>query len=573
MTADRPPEPIDDDAIARLVRDAAGAWTMPPVRLDGGSWRDRVRSPRTRRIAALRTGLERLAQAAAAAVALTVGAALLGVWLTTPRDAGKPSATPGHSPNSRPSQVAASPLPKLFLAGDLPQPSQLTVQADSSYSLVDLRSGTISNPFAIGDWGSALRTAADGVPYCVCLRNDGFTSAGTTHVSVALVRSGSSGPASTSIGDIRGVVDPRGAAPADGQPAGARVTFGTDPRYAYVGWAAREHPVWKAGIIVVDVETGSIVQRVALPDRSDGESDSRTAVVAPGVVGLAGDGQLLVVAPWYRWSPAMSQNPTMHFGSDVFATTLDAGALGGLAPFDAGAQCGDQVMRAGALPDGGTWLACLGAGGGQTIVRRIAGNGSVNETRVAGGGDLGSDSLGTSTISPDGRALYAWDPIGGTLTAVDLATGKVTSGLASTAAGPGPLTALGRWLTPTATAKVFLSSGIAVSPDGTRVYVLGLEPGAASSHDLAGSTGVFVFDAATLAQVGHWAPTADFVSLAVSTDGRFVYAAGSPGTTSGGTAGAAAASVTVFEASTGTVRLIAGQLGHALLLFPATTVP
>jgi DNA-binding beta-propeller fold protein YncE len=392
-------------------------------------------------------------------------------------------------------------------------------------------------------------------------------------VTVELIRTGAAGPSATPIDDIRGAVDPRGAAPADGPPAGARVTFGPDPRYAYVGWAARDHPVWKAGIIVVDVETGTIVQRVALPDRSDGEGDSRTAAVAPGVVGLAGDGRLLVVAPWYRWSPAMSQNPTFHVGSDVFAATADAGSLGALAPFAAGAQCGDQVMRAGALPDGGTWLACLGAGGSQTIVRRIAAAGTVNETRVAGGGDLGSDALGTSTISPDGRHLYAWDPIAGTLNGVDLVTGTVTSGLASTAAGAGPLAALGRWLTPTAAAKVFLSSGIAVSPDGSRVYVLGLEPGAASSHDFGGSTGIFVFDAATLAQVGHWNPTADYVSLAVSADGRFVYAAGGPGTTSGGTAGVAAASVTVFEASTGTVRLIAGQLGHALLLFPATTVP
>ena len=573
MTANRPPEPIDDDALGRLVRDVAGAWSMPPVRLDRGSWRDRVRSPRSRRLATLRAGLERLGQAAAAALALTVGAALLGVWLTTPRDAGKPSESPGHSPVSGPSQVATSPLPQLFISGDLPSPFELAVQADSGYSVVDLSTGTIANRFANGDWGSALRRSADGTPYCICLHNGTSSGAGPTRVTVELIRATAGAPTSTPITEVNGAVDPRGAAPADGQPAAARVTFGSDPRYAYVGWTAREHPVWKAGIIVVDVETGAIVQHLALPDRGDGEGDSRTAAVAPGVVGQAGDGRLLVVAPWYRWSPAMSQNPTMHSGSDVFAATVDGGTLGAPAPFEPGAQCGEQVMRTGALPGGGTWLACLGAGGSQTTIRRIDGNGAVNETRFAGGGDLGSDGLGTSTISSDGRHLYVWDPIGGTLTGVDLVTGAVTSGLASTAAAPGPLSALGRWLAPAAAAKVFLSSGIAVSPDGRRVYVLGLEPGAASSHDLGTSTGVFVFDAATLAQVGHWIPTADFVSLAVSADGRYVYAAGSPGTTPGGVAGVASASITVFEASSGAVRLLAGQLGHALLLFPATTVP
>ena len=43
---------LDDDAIAQLVRDTASGWVMPPVRLDAPAWRERILSPRDRRVAA-----------------------------------------------------------------------------------------------------------------------------------------------------------------------------------------------------------------------------------------------------------------------------------------------------------------------------------------------------------------------------------------------------------------------------------------------------------------------------------------------------------------------------------------
>src|SRR6185369_9516293 len=84
-------ERLDDVALGRIVRDLAASWEMPPVRLDQPSWRDRVRTPPTRRADAARGWLSRLGQAATAAIALTVVAALVAVWLTRPaQEAAKP---------------------------------------------------------------------------------------------------------------------------------------------------------------------------------------------------------------------------------------------------------------------------------------------------------------------------------------------------------------------------------------------------------------------------------------------------------------------------------------------------
>ena len=98
----------------------------------------------------------------------------------------------------------------------------------------------------------------------------------------------------------------------------------------------------------------------------------------------------------------------------------------------------------------------------------------------------------------------------------------------SARADDGPLAAFGRWLAPAASAKSFLRSSVIVSPDGSRVYAIGVKEGV-ENPEISGSAGVFVFDAATLELIGIYQPTADFVSLAIGADGRFVYAAGLPG--------------------------------------------
>jgi len=580
------PPPADDIELGRLVHDVADGWSMPPVRIDEPGWRERVRTPRAKRVAATQGLARRLGRAAGAAVALTVGAALLGVYLTRPLGPAGPTQRPGTTaltgtPSPRPSRVAASQapasqLPKLVVNGDLPAPSQLIVSVESAFSLVDLRTGTIGQPIGQGQWGTDVRRGPDGAIYCICLTGDGYTTGSFSHMTATWNRYDASGSivATNGVGDFRGAPDPRDVAFAEqqSQHVAVHVSYGPDPRYAFVGWTVHDHPAWRSGFVVVDVTTGAVLQGVDLPNMSDGPETSRSAADAPRLIGSIGGGRLAIARPTYRWSPPGGVNPTYHFGTDTYAATFDGHRLSGIEPLSVATQCGDQVAVAGALAGGQWWLGCVLTGNGQSVIRRVASDGHVlGDTRVTGSLDFAADPSATSAISPDGTAIYLWDPMSDILTRVDLASGDTRIGRGDrTAAIEGPLAALGGWLTPTAAAKVLLSSGIAISPDGSRLYALGVENDPTGS-DPAGSAGVFVFDLSGMTQVAHWPATADFVSLAVSLDGAFVYAAGSPQANASGSS-TQSASITVFNAVDGSIRLIAGQLGSGFLLLPSTTV-
>jgi hypothetical protein len=175
-----------------------------------------------------------------------------------------------------------------------------------------------------------------------------------------------------------------------------------------------------------------------------------------------------------------------------------------------------------------------------------------------------------------GNAVFLWDPVAASIARVDLASGELTTSQPATAAGTGPLDAVaalgrrvGHWIAPSALAKVHLDPGLVVSPDGSRVYAIGVT---SSNPEGSGSTGVFVFDAASLERLGNWDPTADFTSIAISADSRFVYASGQGGVNADGVASRNGASVTVFDASDGSVRLIAGTLGSAEIWFANSTL-
>lgn len=571
---------LDDAEIGRLVHTIVDGWSMPPVRLDQPGWRERVRSPRARRAAAVESWTGRLGRAAAAALVLTVGAAMLGVWLTRPlgpaSETARPSATdrasssPGLGPDPGPSQ-----LPKLVIDGDLPSPSSLVVNVEGGFSVVDLARGTIGNSIAAGQYGTEVRRSPDGSLYCLCLGGDTFESGSFTHVTVTWTPLDEAGPVGPSVpvGDFTGVPDPRDAGNAQqAQHVAMRVSYGPDPGIAFVGWAAKDRETWLSGLLVVDIADGSVLQRFDLPVADDGSDTVRRGLDAPRVVGSLDAGRLAVARPWYTWSPPASQNPSYLSGADLYAVERDGGTLLGAQPVTAATGCADGATAAGPRASGGYWIGCIGYQSLVTIVRRVAADGSVvGDTRMRSAGDLG-DPNATIAATADGTAVLQWNPTAKVLTRVDVETGDTTVGTGDATAtrDVGPLAWLGRWLTPTASAKVLLSSALAVSPDGTRAYALGIDV-STSCCDFGTSAGVFVFDTSTMTQVGHWTPTADFVSIAVSGDGRFVYAAGSP-QFDGGARILQESSVTVFDATNGSVRLLAGQLGRGFLLLPTTTV-
>ena len=550
---------------------------MPAIRLDQPAWRERVRSRRSRRFASARGVAGRLGQALTAAVALTVGAALFAVWLTVPRSPAAVSPAPSGRQTPGPTVgAAASPMPKLLVVGNLPSPASVAVQVDfGGIAIADLASGSVGPTLTSGSsWGSQVERAPDETLVCLCLATDRSVRQSDTHAVVTLRRFDAAGHSLSSdvILDVTGVPDPRdGTIPEMPGHVSAWTTFSVDGRYAYVGWSARAHPVWHTGLVVVDLRDGSVIQRIALPDRSTGVGDSRTFADAPRVFASAATGRVVIVQPWYSWSPVASPNPTHHFDADVLAATATAGVLSPPRAMPAGTGCGDSVSLAGALPSGETWLVCARSGQ-DTIVRRLGPDGALLGDRSVAATYVDGT---TAVVSPDGVSLFIWDPSGLVLTKVDLVTGDASTGQAlkpSAFSEPDPLAALGRWLAPAAEAKVILQSGIAISADGARIFTLGID-GSPTSPEMAGSAGVFVFDATSLAPTAHWGPTADFVSIALSRDGRFVYAAGGPDVGADGRDTGQPSSITVFDAADGTIRLVAGQLGQSMLTFPSSVLP
>ncbi|MBI3744935.1 MAG: DUF5110 domain-containing protein, partial [Chloroflexi bacterium] len=395
----------DDAEISRLVRDVAGAWEMPPVRLDQPGWRDRARSPRARRAAFLRGTAGRLGRAAGGAIVLTVAAAVLGVWLTRPSGPASPSQGPGRSPSGtarpEPSRVAASQLPKLLVNGDMPSPSLLIASIESTFSLVDLATGTVGQTFGQGQWGTDVRRAPNGVLYCICIGADGYESGSFTRMTVTWNRYDATGSVTGSapVGDFVGSPDPRDVGVTEqAQHVAVHVSYTADPSIAFVGWTVHAHPAWRSGLDLVDVTTGAVLQRFSLPDDADGTETTRTGVDAPRVIGSIGGGRLAVARPTYRWSPPGAVNPNYLFSTDTFVVTFDGARLSGADTLAVASGCGGNVSEAGEVAGGAWWLACASVDGGQSVLRRVGADGRIlGDTLVSGIVDVGDPSA-TSAV-------------------------------------------------------------------------------------------------------------------------------------------------------------------------------
>ncbi len=560
-------DPIDDLTLAGLVRDVADGWRMPPQRLDQPSWRDRVEPVGHGRH---RGRLGRLVAAATLAIVATATLSLVAIWLTLP-----PGQRSRIGASSSPSATTAtpritdrptdSPLPRLALNGPLPTATSVLVRAGAGYAVADLTTGLLG-PQIADDLGSgAIERLADGSMVCLCVATDGYASGAYTHALVILRRLDASGAQTSAltVGDYSGIPDPRTSIPTDIPPhVDIVVSFSPDGLLGFVGWTARKPPVWQAGVVVVDVVAGRVVQRIALPDLSTGPDDAMREAFGPRLV-LSPDGTEALLSRSSYWVDRGSV--VYHSVSDHYRMSLGGSRLGDPGPFAPNAGCSDGEADAG-LSAWGAWFLCYTNGGSGFVVRRIGPDGT-----VLGDSQVNGDAEGGTWLRT-GPVLYFWAPLTRTVTSVDLYSGALTSGSAPAPAAlaPGPLELLGRWLAPSAMAKVFLQPGLVVSPDGTRLYALGLAPSAGGP---AGSTGVFAFDLATLKPLGRWAPTADLVSIAISADGRFVYAAGSAGVDATGAASPFGSSIAVYDTRDGSVRLLAGRLGTDPLSFVTPVLP
>lgn len=583
-------EPLSDEAIGVRVRELAVTWQLPQEAQDARAWSDRVRRTESTRRAW--TGFGRVLAAGAIAVALTIVGAGFAVWLGLPGHGGPTSgvsASPGTSSSgprptlnsgslfSAPPTTTPAPTLPAYLVTGAPLPAeQAIVQAGSGPALFGIGSGrltTLAPPTNPGF--DQLFALPQGGFLCACVGSatglDPATQAARSTVTVTLRWLDADGQPthSFSLPSYLGRADPAVSGEAD--HATATASLSPDGTTLYVGWAVERPPVWQGGIDAVDLATRKIVQSVALPDLPD-EVAAESVLVGGATVTFAPSGRLALIERFISYASTPARD-SWHGMAPVQGNRL--GSITVLAPTANGLDdgpCPGQSGQAGFINASTLFEICDTSSG--SILRRtdLAGH-QLGDTAL-GASAAGGGGLGIAIDRAHGR-LFAWDPFGRQLIRVNLGSGEITgqvtlAGLAST----DPLTAAGRllrsWLAPAAAAKVFLSPSIILAPDGSRLFLIGTQASDPLSPEV-GSTGVWVIDPSTLATAAHWAPKADYISLDLNADGSLLLAAGMPGADAAGTSNDQDASVTIYDANSGAIRAIAGQVqsnSAGWLLFP-----
>ena len=575
------PRPLDDASLAAIVHDLADDWRMPPQRLDEVTWRDRVgRSYGSSDSRGSGMHWTRgLLAAAALAIVATVSLSYAAVWLTAPRhDQGAvASSSPGVSPSAAPTgsaPAAVSPQPSLVRQGELPTPSKVMVQTDGTYRLVDLATGTLGPVSIQADIGPAtVLTRPGGGWVCIC-----GVGVSTQAVQLSLVTIDSNGVAlngassngvidAPRIKDIEGTFDPNKSVTLQPWIAGSNVTTTPDGRYALLGWVYRDGAAgWVIGVDVLDLATLQVTSSEQLtldePVSVDGRGRVRTAPIAS----VSADGTTILLSSlWYVDDP---NDPTPVTGTDHWTGLFVDGVIGpgksspGLSAAGSTRSADCEEFEAGAIDKGSYYTLCRTALGRWQIARVGVEGTTFDTTELPR--DENAQGLMLTTQTSD--ALFLWNPVARTISRFDFATAEVKTGQAQIALAPdGPLDGLsalgrdvGRLIAPSALAKMFFESGIVVSPDGRRIFALGIRMEASALS----ATGIDIFDADSLNPIGHWEPTADFSSIAINADGTAVYASAPGGITSRIGSPDNAASITVFDSASGQVRLLAGQLGQ-----------
>lgn len=547
---------LSDDELGGLIRSAADAWRPPPERLGRHTWEDRARRGGA-------TTPTRIAAVIGVALLATIVLAFSAPYLGLLRQLGVgPTGTPSASDAT--SSAMPTPLPKLAIYGD-PLPATRLVVGDYQYEILDLSNGTLSGSLGPGPGCDSVARIADGSIACAIVQRTG--APGAVRVRLALVAASGETTSVVTLADYAPDAYPQ----ADNGVA-AHSVFDATGGLVYVGHVVRHPDTWSIAIDVFDVPAGTLLETL----------DVGSIPATGGLIGTPGTGQVQVldpelVAPQLRLAPdgrhlvarsdlVENQGPAV---SRYWSISVGADAhLSDPRPWPSGTTAGsidDCIGDDGFASDSAYYLLC-GPGLGTSVRRVDLAGALLGDTPIPSA--VQTYPLATAVDQRAG-ALFLWSGVTRSIARIDLATGALTGPItAPVASASGPLGALAGgisdWLAPNAAAKVFLQPGIVVSGDGSRVYALGLanaEPGPLKS------TGVFVFDGATLRQVDHWSPTADYVSLGLSADGRLLYAAGASGDPFV-PAGMAQASVTIFDTATGKVRLIAGQLGESAVFFP-----
>lgn len=499
-----------------------------------------------------------------------VGFILIGIVLGTALDDGGPSSSapvavaspaPVSSsalPTNRPTPTRvplATPLPsREIVGGQIPNERRLVYA--NGLQVLDLATGTLASPPR--PYEDQLLPLSDDQLVCACVVRPSAT-----------LRFGRFDLTGTPIVE-RDLLTFDGMVPVPEMTEGFNIVaaLDADQRKLFVLAVIRRPPVWTVELHVVDVESGKLVGSTVIDSLPvDLEEPGPSASPRPGggppdgiyawanMMAVSPDGGAIYAA--INYSEVRGENWTngnrewmipVHDGKPATATPLspevslspERWCLGRPTFVDpdllvqvctpAGSQSSDSVFA----------------------VRRVTTAGDSLDELPIRGQPLDGSHPASPVIDPLRRAIFIWDSWRHEIFRVGIDDGLVNRGAVSDSVLPGDRR-------PGDRGYLGADPGLVASPDGRRLYALGVGPG---PGQVSTSTGVWVFDTTTLSVLDHWEPRALLTSLAVSADGHFVYAAGAAGFDLEGRENPWPASVTVYDATSGEIQVVYGAVAQ-----------
>ncbi len=505
------------------------------------------------------------------AVAL-VGFIVVGLVLGTalgggPRQADEavvaPSAVAARTPRptNRPTPTRTplpTPLPSAEIIGGRIPTEERLVQANG-YQILDLSAGTL-RPVSTGADGPFIQVPGGGF-VCACTALDPTLAPGAMTLRFRRMD-----PDGTTVVNRRiQRFDDAEAVPNMTDGWGYTAALSADGHDLYVLSALRDTTKWTVRLLVVDTATGKLAgndKLLTVPVSTAEPRPSGTAApngVSDGsyiwlsTLAVSGDGRAVYVTV----NSAEVRADVWINRSLEWMVPVDAGVLGAPLPLAAADVVRDVQWCLTRPVFAGTILGqvCSQADGSTEplIVRRVTEAGEVLEAVALPTWSFDGRTPIASAVDQRRGAVLVWDAGKHVLARVDLERGVAESSVVPESR----LRSEERLLEPSR-GYFGVDPGLVLSPDGTRIYALGIGRG---QSEMGVSTGVWVFDAETLELLDRFEPRAMLSSIAVSGDGTFVYATSPAGFDVGGYENRAwPATLTVYDATTGEIQVLYGAL-------------
>jgi hypothetical protein len=470
------------------------------------------------------------ATVAALVGAIAIGALGLRVTETSSRPSAPPPLPSGRGP------AIATPLPQLATYSE-PQPVAPIPVLSGGLRWLDPATGVIvgsSGALAYVGW---TFPASDGGAWCVCSDSPWSQSGSLERVTVVHYDARGAETSRTTVEELRSTFRSANSIVRDA----VRSTDGTG---IYVASAVRNQDGWAIRL-----------DRIPLPARVDGVATIDLGLVAstdghldirPPVVRVSPDGRWARVAIRYtardpsvtevRWQEQAWLVPTSNEPNRSFGGGSSIVRVIGPRPTQDPSRCNGEAWATSE-----TYLRLCQETSGESLVpvAHIENlDGSSSEVDV--GEPVGRDDLDW-LLDADAGVVYRWSRFSHVIARLDVRTLEVRAvdlsqfgeRLESIRPNAEPSRArAGRavWM-PLQAADGFERTRLAGSFDGSLLYAIGMRAGTGTrpSGPLLASTGIWVFDAATLGLVGHWQAAAMYDEVGLTPDGRFVLATGAEG--------------------------------------------